>query len=67
MVCAVGDSTRLARNRQAGDLKIGGQKTFLEDKLDECVVQISKYAQIIAIGVLFTQAIVISIILAFNS
>jgi len=54
VVCAVGNNTRLARNRQAGDLKIGGESTFLEEKLKESVAQISKYAYIIAIGIVIT-------------
>jgi Ca2+-transporting ATPase len=44
IVCAVGDSTLLAKMRKPEDLKIEEQKTDLEVKLEKTAMQISKYA-----------------------
>lgn len=54
VVCAVGKNTRVSRNRQIGDLLIKDDQTFLEDKLEESVNQISKYAIFIASLVVVT-------------
>lgn len=54
VVCAVGKNTRVSRNRQIGDLLIKDDQTFLEDKLEESVSQISKYAIFIASLVVVT-------------
>lgn len=63
VVCAVGKNTRVARNRSMGDLLIKNEATFLEDKLEESVSQISKYAMIVATLVVVTQFIYMTILL----
>lgn len=54
VVCSVGKNTRVSRNRQLGDLLIKNESTFLEDKLEESVKQISKYAIFIASLIVIT-------------
>lgn len=66
VVCAVGNQTRQARNRNVGDLMIKNDSTFLEDKLEEAVKQISKYAVTIATMVVFLQFIYLTILLFVN-
>lgn len=63
VVCAVGKNTRVSRNRQIGDLLIKDDQTFLEDKLEESVSQISKYAIFIASLVVVTQFLYMTILL----
>lgn len=63
VVCAVGKNTRVSRNRSMGDLLIKNEATFLEDKLEESVSQISKYAMIVASLVVLTQFIYMTILL----
>jgi hypothetical protein len=53
IVCCVGDSTLLARNRSPKDLVIEEQFTFLEDKLEKTSRQITKFA---------TMAMVVSVV-----
>ena len=44
IICAVGDSTLLAKSRRPEDLKIEEQNTDLEKKLTKVSDQLSKYA-----------------------
>ena len=57
IICAVGDSTRLAMSRQDQDLVIKEQQTFLEEKLENTSKQISKYAVFFAILIVITQTL----------
>lgn len=66
VVCAVGKNTRQARNRQISDLTIKSESTFLEDRLDEAVKQLSKYAAFIASLVVFSQFFYLTILLFVN-
>lgn len=56
IVCAVGDMTRLARNRRPGDLVISEKRTFLESKLEKCSTQIQKYATFLMLFSVITHA-----------
>lgn len=57
IVCCVGENTLLARNRKPNDLVLGGQFTFLEEKLEKTSRQISKYAQFLTFVSVITQLI----------
>lgn len=57
IICAVGDNTQLALNRQPGELKIEEQQTDLEKKLEKTSKMISKYAQLAAILTVVTHLI----------
>jgi len=63
VVCAVGKNTRQSRNRQVGDLVIKDTQTYYEDRLEDMVKQISKYAVMIAVAIIITQFFYLSILL----
>lgn len=63
VVCCVGDHTRLSRYRKSDALVIKEQDTFLEDKLNEMVRQISKYAVIAAFLIVVTQFLYMTVLL----
>ena len=54
VVCAVGDFTRLARNRTPQDLIIKEQKTYLEEKLEGLAETIAKYAMMVTLIIVTT-------------
>jgi Ca2+-transporting ATPase len=55
VVCCVGESTLLARNRKPKDLVIDEQFTFLEEKLEKTAKQITKYAVLATVLSVLTQ------------
>jgi magnesium-transporting ATPase (P-type) len=57
IVCCVGESTLLARNRKPNDLVIEEQFTFLEDKLEKTSKQITKFAMLATFLIIVTQLI----------
>lgn len=57
MVCSIGNQTLLARTRTSDDLVMQEQQTQLEAKLDIVGRQIGKYANIVALLVVFFQVL----------
>lgn len=57
IVCAVGNMTRLARNRKEGDLVMKEQTTHLEHLLEKISEQIGKYAVVFTVLSVVTHAI----------
>jgi len=66
VVCAVGNNTRLARNRTPQDLVIKEQQTYLEEKLEGLAETIAKYAMIITLIIITTQTLFAFILILFD-
>jgi P-type Ca2+ transporter type 2C len=66
VVCAVGDNTRLSRNRTPQDLIIKEQSTYLEEKLEDLAKTISKYALIVTGIIITTQTVFTVALILFD-
>lgn len=57
IVCAVGENTRMSQNQTEEDLIVKEQHTYLEQKLQIIADQITEYATLMAILIVFTMGV----------